>query len=95
MRHVSKDAYINVRIDRRLKAQAEKILRSVGISTSDVVTMLLRQVVLTRGVPFDVRLPNKETQEAIAELDAGSGEASTTTTRDTFETARKRGERRT
>jgi DNA-damage-inducible protein J len=92
---VSKDAYINVRIDRRLKTQAEKILRSVGVSTSDVVTMLLRQVVLTRGVPFDVRLPNKETRDAMAELDAGDGDASTTTTRETFDTAKKRGDRRT
>jgi DNA-damage-inducible protein J len=91
---VPKDAYINVRVDRRLKTQAEKVLRSVGVSTSDIVTLLLRQVVLTRGVPFDVRLPNKETLDAMAELDEGGGEASTTTTRDTFDRTRKRGDRR-
>jgi DNA-damage-inducible protein J len=90
-----KDAYINVRIDRRLKTQAEKVLRAVGVSMSDVVTMLLRQVVLTKGVPFDVRLPNRETLEAMAELDSGGGDASTASTRETLDkAAKRRGERR-
>ena len=92
---MSKDAYINARVDRRLKAQAERVLRSIGVSTSDLITMLLRQVVLTRGVPFDVRLPNEDTLRAMAELDSGGGEASTAPTRETFDRAtRKRGERR-
>lgn len=92
---MSKDAYINVRIDRRLKTQAEKVLRAVGVSTSDVITMLLRQVVLTKGVPFDVRVPNKETLDAMAELDSGGGEVSAASTRETLVGAtRKRGERR-
>lgn len=92
---MSKDAYINARVDKRLKAQAENILRSVGVSTSDLITMLLRQVVLTKGVPFDVRLPNEKTLSAMAELDAGAGEISSASTRETFDRAtRKRNERR-
>jgi DNA-damage-inducible protein J len=85
-----RDAYINARVDRRLKTQAEKILRSLGVSTSDLVTMLLRQVVLTRGVPFDVRLPNEETLQAMAELEAGGGTTSGTSTRETFDRVTKK-----
>ena len=92
---MTKDAYINARVDRRLKSQAEKVLRSVGVSTSDLITMLLRQVVLTRGVPFDVRLPNEETIRSMAELDAGAGELSTASTPEAFDRAtNKRNERR-
>ena len=87
---MSKDAYINARVDRRLKAQADKVLRAVGVSTTDLITMLLRQVVLRKGVPFDVRVPNKETVAAMAELDAGGGEISTTSTRDTFDRATRK-----
>lgn len=69
-----KDATINARVDSRLKAKAEKVLAEVGISTSEAITMLLHQIVLRRGIPFDVRVPNAETRAAIAELEAGGGE---------------------
>jgi len=87
---MAKESYINARVDKQLKAQAEKVLRSLGVSMSELVTMLLRQVVLTKGVPFDVRLPNEETLRAIAELEAGGGEIATGTTREIFDRATKR-----
>lgn len=71
---LAKTATINARVDEQLKAQAEAVLRKVGISTTDVVTMLLHQIVLRQGVPFDVRIPNAETRRAMADLDAGKGE---------------------
>ena len=69
-----KDATINARVDKRLKAKAEKVLSAVGLSTTEVITMLLHQIVLRQGLPFDARIPNKETIEAMTELDAGKGE---------------------
>ena len=69
-----KTAYINARVDKRLKAQAEKVLNQIGISTSDLITMLLHQVVLQKGLPFEARIPNKETIAAMKELDEGKGE---------------------
>ena len=69
-----KDATINARVDGRLKAKAEKVLSQVGISTTEAITMLLHQIVLRNGLPFDARIPNKETIAAMAELDAGKGE---------------------
>ena len=69
-----KEAYINVRVDKTLKARAEKVLSRVGISTTDAVTMLLHQIVLRKGLPFEARIPNKETRAAIAELERGGGD---------------------
>jgi DNA-damage-inducible protein J len=80
-----KNAYINARVDKNLKAKAEKVLSRVGISTTDAVTMLLHQIVLRKGLPFDVRIPNEETIAAIAELDEGAGEIFTSSTRETFD----------
>ena len=71
---MAKDATINARVDRRLKARAEKVLRQVGLSTTEAVTLLLHQIVLRQGLPFDARIPNAETRRAMAELDAGLGE---------------------
>ena len=89
-----KEAYINARVDKQLKARAEKVLAQVGVSTTDAVTMLLHQIVLRQGLPFEVRMPNPETISAMEELDAGKGEASTASTSDVFDKAvRKRNQR--
>jgi len=80
-----KNAYINARVDKNLKAKAEKVLSRVGISTTDAVTMLLHQIVLRKGLPFDVRIPNEETIAAIAELDEGAGEIFASSARETFD----------
>ena len=69
-----KNATINARVDQALKTRAETVLRKVGISTSDVITLLLHQIVLRQGIPFEVRIPNADTRAAMTALDAGQGE---------------------
>ena len=71
---MSKTGYITARVEPKLKASAGKVLNKVGVSTSDAITMFLRQVVLQGGLPFEVRLPNAETRKAIEELESGVGE---------------------
>ncbi len=90
-----KTAYISARVDEKLKARAESVLRKVGVSTTDAITMMLHQVVLRQGLPFDVEIPNKATQKAMRELDAGKGERLIGTTREFVDSilgpSRKRG----
>jgi DNA-damage-inducible protein J len=62
----------------------------VGISTTEAITMLLHQIVLRKGLPFDARIPTEETVTAMAELDAGKGETSTDSTRSTFDRVTKK-----
>ena len=69
-----KTGSIHARVDEQTKSRAEKILRRVGITTTDAVNLLLHQIILRNGLPFDVRVPNKETIAAMRELDAGKGE---------------------
>ena len=69
-----KDAYINARVDKRTKAEAQKVLGEVGMTTTQAINLFLTQIVLHKGLPFEVRIPNKETRKAIAELRAGKGE---------------------
>jgi DNA-damage-inducible protein J len=91
---MAKEAYINARVDKQLKERAERVLAQVGVSTTDAVTMLLHQIVLRRGLPFEVRIPNRETLSAMEELDAGKGEASTASTVVVFDDAMRRRSRR-
>lgn len=62
-----KSAFVNVRVDPETKEQAEHVFSELGLSTSEAVTLFLRQVILRRGLPFDVRLPNEETLAALRE----------------------------
>ena len=48
---------VYARIDSNLKANAEDILRQLGISPSAAIQMLYSQIVLTRGMPLDLHLP--------------------------------------
>ncbi|HEY4516586.1 MAG TPA: type II toxin-antitoxin system RelB/DinJ family antitoxin [Candidatus Paceibacterota bacterium] len=68
---MAKTAYINARVETKLKTDAQKVLREVGVNTSDAVSMFLRQVVLHDGLPFEVRVPNKESRRALAEFKSG------------------------
>lgn len=80
-----KTATINARIDQKLKARADKVLAQVGVSTTEVITMLYHQIVLRQGIPFDVRIPNAETVRAMKALDAGKGEVFTGPTAELFD----------
>lgn len=44
----------------KIKEQAEQVLDQLGIPMSDAVSMFLRQVVLQRGIPFEIKLPERE-----------------------------------
>lgn len=45
------------RVEPDLKEQAEQILGELGIPMSNAVSMFLKQVVLQRGIPFEMKLP--------------------------------------
>lgn len=60
-----KIATINTRIEPTLKAQAETIFHKVGLTSAEAVRMFYMQVCLHDGLPFEVKIPNKETIKAM------------------------------
>ena len=62
---------ITTRVDPALKADAEKVLSKLGISTSEAINLFLSQVRLRRGLPFDVKIPNKMTLKAMKDAEEG------------------------
>ena len=46
-----------IRIEENTKKQAVELLEGLGLNLSDAVNMFLRQVILRRGIPFDVAYP--------------------------------------
>lgn len=51
---------VYARIDTELKNHAEGILSQLGISPSSAIQMLYSQIILRKGMPFDLRLPDEK-----------------------------------
>ena len=64
---MGKTETIRARVEPRLKREAEAILKRIGLTPSEAITLFLTQVKLTKGLPFSVRVPNAETRRAIRE----------------------------
>ena len=62
---------IRARVDAKLKAQAERVLEKLGLDASQAVRMFYRQVVMQKGLPFDVKIPNAATRKAIRDAREG------------------------
>lgn len=54
---MAKSANLYARIEPDLKEQAEAILAALGIPASNAITMFYKQIILQKGLPFDVKLP--------------------------------------
>ncbi len=53
----TRTANIYTRVDPETKDQAERILNQLGIPMSHAIGMFLRQIVMQRGMPFEIKLP--------------------------------------
>jgi DNA-damage-inducible protein J len=70
---MSNSTTINVRIDPQTKSKASKILDLLGMTPSEAINLYFKQIIYTQSIPFDVKLPNKETLQAMKELESGKG----------------------
>ena len=57
------ETVIRSRIDSATKLEAQILLKRLGLSMSDAIRLFLHQVVLEKGLPFQVRLPEDAAQE--------------------------------
>ncbi len=56
---------VHIRVDQKVKAKAAKTLASMGLTVSDAVRLLLTRVASEKALPFEVRVPNRETAAAM------------------------------
>ncbi len=76
---MSKSANLYVRIEPEIKEQAEKILSTLGIPASNAINIFYKQIILQRGLPFEVKIPDNTptdismlgVEELHAELEKG------------------------
>ena len=62
---------VRARIETGLKKEATLVLAAMGLSVSDAIRLMLVRVVSDKALPFDVRIPNAETQAAMRDIQDG------------------------
>lgn len=70
---MNKTAMIRARTEPGLKNDVEKILRILGLSFTEAINLFFQQVRLQKGLPFDVKIPNKTTLRTIKNIERGKG----------------------
>jgi DNA-damage-inducible protein J len=62
---------MTLRIDAAIKKEATKYLEQLGLSTSEAVRLFLYSVVRHKGLPFEIKVPNKETEQILNQVESG------------------------
>ncbi len=63
-----------IRIEENNYKKARKLLKIIGLSYSQAVNMFNSMIVLNQGLPFDVKIPNNLTLEAMEEANKLEGD---------------------
>lgn len=71
------DATVRARIDTQLKEEVEEIFKQIGLTTSQAITIFMNRVRSERGIPFELKVPNAKTLQAMKEADNRIGETIT------------------
>lgn len=58
----------SIKLDKTTKEKAKIIFEQLGINMGEAVNMFLTQVVLNKGIPFNIKLPNEETAQTLKDI---------------------------
>lgn len=68
---MAKTSSMHIRVEPKVKEEVEKILEKLGMTSADAINMYLRQIILNRGIPFEIKIPefSEDFKEAIKEAE--------------------------
>ena len=80
---MQKTSNVFARVEPEVKEQAEHVLSQLGIPMSNAIGLFLRQIIMHKGIPFDMKLPARKpvaigamnAAELTAELEKGYADA--------------------
>ncbi len=68
---MAKTATIQTRVDPKIKKSAQNILNTLNISMSEAISMYLSQITLHKGIPFEIKIPNRITAQTLKKSEEG------------------------
>jgi DNA-damage-inducible protein J len=70
---MTKAATVRARLEPGLKNDAEHILHDLGMTATQAISVFYKQILLRRGLPFEVAIPNSKTSATFKATDKGRG----------------------
>lgn len=68
---MSKTATVRARLKPELKEKVEKVLKRLGLNTTQAITLFYRQIEMNNGLPFNLVIPAKTTRKTLEATDSG------------------------
>ena len=62
-----------IRVDEENYLKAREILSQIGLNYSQAVSVFNNMIVLNKGLPFELKIPNNQTRQALHELKVRDG----------------------
>jgi DNA-damage-inducible protein J len=62
-----------IRVDEENYIKAKEVLNQIGLNYSQAINVFNNMIVINRGLPFELKLPNSDTIQALHELEAREG----------------------
>lgn len=81
----TKSTTVRARLEPKLKKETELIFEELGINTTEAIRIFFKQVKLQRGLPFEMKIPNEITEEAILDAKARKKGSSFESSEELFE----------
>lgn len=64
---MSLNATVKARVDENVKLEVSQILHDIGLNTSQAINIFLKRVIAEKGIPFELKIPNEKTIQAMQE----------------------------
>lgn len=71
---MSLNATVKARVDENVKLEVAQILHDIGLNTSQAINIFLKKVIAEKGIPFELKIPNETTIQAMEEAKNMDGE---------------------
>ena len=68
---MNNSSFVHVRVKTEVKEKAGEILSRIGLTHSEAINMFYAQILNYNGIPFEARIPNKETLKALKDSREG------------------------
>ena len=65
----AQSSMLHVRMDTEMKRKATMALAAMGMTASQAVRMLFHRIAVDQAFPLELKVPNAQTRQAMAEVD--------------------------
>jgi len=75
----------SIRIEKESYEEAKEVFKKLGLSFGDAVNIFLAKVAMEKGIPFDLKVPSKELEKRIKNIENNKNIQTYETTKELFD----------